>query len=567
MSSPHAVHDLDEYLQNEVDYSWKKYIPSEDALLFVNFIKEVNGGSEEEESPLAHMELADVIFSKRRRSAVLAHRGFAKSSFIEYLVLFVGAFGYIPNFGKTNLMLYVSDSIENGVKNFRRNVQFRYENSEYLQKLIPNVKIKATSSESSISGSFKDGNKAIDRATNIGTRFTDVRLEFVNYKGHNTIVKLYGAKTGIKGTKELGTRPQVAFLDDLIQGDKMARSKTMMDDIKNTIYKDVAKALNPKRQKIVYVGTPYNKSDPLVEAVESGAWDVRVFPICEKFPCTREEFRGSWEERFSYDYVKQEYEEAIAVGRPDAFWQELMLRISSEDDKLVKESEILWYRSSDDIVLSKQNYNFFITTDFSVTGKDGSDPSAISVWAYDDNGVIYWVNGMNQRCTIDIGMNRTFQFAKFFNPFQVGIERSGQQYAIVTMFEQAMIRLKQFFVLAREKGAKDAGLNSTVDKIQRFNTVLPFFRLGIIKFPENKKTDPVVVEMIHQIRSVTADSIKSKHDDLLDTVFQLSKMTLIKPSVQRPKKIKHKKVKSKLESMFDDTVEIKSTSTLESYLN
>ena len=32
---------------NETDYSFKDYMPSDEALLFVNFIKEVNNGQEE----------------------------------------------------------------------------------------------------------------------------------------------------------------------------------------------------------------------------------------------------------------------------------------------------------------------------------------------------------------------------------------------------------------------------------------------------------------------------------------------------------------------------------------
>lgn len=45
----------------------------------------------------------------------------------EYLFLFLATYGEIPGFGKIDLALYVSDSIENGVKNMRKNLEFRWE--------------------------------------------------------------------------------------------------------------------------------------------------------------------------------------------------------------------------------------------------------------------------------------------------------------------------------------------------------------------------------------------------------------------------------------------------------
>lgn len=37
----------------------------------------------------------------------------------------------------------------------------------------------------------------------------------------------YGAKTGVRGTKEMGTRPRLAVLDDLVS-DEDARSKLLL---------------------------------------------------------------------------------------------------------------------------------------------------------------------------------------------------------------------------------------------------------------------------------------------------------------------------------------------------
>ncbi len=294
---------VEHYLKS-VDYQLdRSYVPSDFALEFVNFIKLVNGEQGEENlTPVIHYRMLDTLTDNGARIANLCHRGVAKTTLMgEYLFLYVGTYGAIPGFGKIDLALYVSDSIENGVKNMRRNLEFRRENSEFLMKYIPTV------------------------------RLTDVRWEFRNLDGNIFIVKGYGAKTGVRGAKELGKRPQLAILDDLVS-DEDARSATVIAAIEDTIYKAVDYALHPTRNLIIWSGTPFNSKDPLYKAVESGAWAVNVFPVCERFPCTRTEFRGSWPDRFTYDFVKGQYDKAIKLGKLDTFNQELMLQIMSDED-------------------------------------------------------------------------------------------------------------------------------------------------------------------------------------------------------------------------------------------
>ena len=171
----------------------------------------------------------------------------------EYLFLYLAVFGELPTFGRIDLAIYVSDSIDNGVKDMRKNLEYRYDNSTFLKKYVPSAK------------------------------FTDIRWEFTNAAGKKFIVKGYGAKTGVRGTKELGTRPQLAVLDDLVS-DEDARSKTVIAAIEDTVTKAIEHAMHPRKNKIIWSGTPFNAGDPLYKAVESGAWLVNCYPVCEKFP-------------------------------------------------------------------------------------------------------------------------------------------------------------------------------------------------------------------------------------------------------------------------------------------
>ena len=487
---------------NTVDYSNNQfYIPTDFSLDFINFVKLVNGGEgEENKTPVLHYKMLDTLVGKNNRIANMVHRGAAKTTLMaEYLFLYLAVHGgMLPGFGCIEFALYVSDSIDNGVKNMRKNLQFRYENSAFLQQYI------------------KDA------------RFTDIEWQFTNIEGKNFIVKGYGAKTGVRGTRALNKRPKLAVLDDLVS-DEDARSPTVIASIEETVHKAVMFALHPKQNKIIWSGTPFNAGDPLYKAVESSAWNVNVYPVCEKFPCEREEFRGSWEDRFSYDYVKEQYDAAVLQGKVDTFNQELMLRIMSDEDRLISDNDIKWYDSK--TLMSRRNdFNFYITTDFATTEKESADYSVISVWAYNNNGDWFWVDGICKRQTMDKNIADLFRFVSQYHPESVGIEVTGQQGGFIPWIQEQMMLKNIYFNLASKDNSNAPGIRPSTNKFQRFNVVVPLFKTGKMYFPKDKKLNPALIEMLEEIRLVSYGGFKSKHDDAIDTVSMLALLKTYKPS-------------------------------------
>lgn len=489
-----------EYLQKVSYQSDSSYMPSDFALEFTNFIKLVNGSEgEENKTPLIHLKMLDDIDGDAENIANLIFRGAAKTTLLgEYLILYLATYGKLPNFGKVFLAIYISDSVDNGVKSMRKNLEYRWENSEFLQKYVPEI------------------------------RFTDIRWEFTNIDGNKFVVKAYGAKTGIRGTKEMGKRPQIAILDDLVSDDD-ARSPTVIEAIKATVHKAVEYALHPKKSKKIWLGTPFNANDPLYEAVESGAWKVSVYPVCEKFPCTKEDFRGAWEDRFSYEYVLKKYNDAMALGKVETFYQELMLRILSDDTKLIFDEDIKWY-SRKALLDNKPNFNFYIATDFATSEKQHSDFSFISVWAINNKGYKYWVDGICKRQTMDKNINDLFRFVQMYTPQSVGIEVSGQQGGFVSWIEQEMMSRNIFFSLASDNNQGKAGIRPSTDKLQRFNVAVPYFKKGEMFFPVELKGTEALSELITELDQATVGGFKSKHDDALDTVSMLALMPIWLPS-------------------------------------
>lgn len=496
---------VDEWL-DLVDYNSLnsgRYVPTAFALKFMNFIKLVNGGQGEQNlTPVVHLSMLDKIAQGRSRVVNLCARGMGKTTLMfEYLVLYLAVFGEIDGFGRVEGMIYVSDSMDNGVKSARKNIEFRWENSEFLQEWLPRKNVS----------------------------FTDNYFEFTSKEGNKLGVKLFGAKTGLRGTKIFGKRPVLCVMDDLVSDDD-AKSKAAMQAIKDTVYKGVDYALHPVRRKIIFNGTPFNKHDIIYEAVESGAWEVNVWPICERFPCTRDEFRGAWEDRFTYDYVMEQYQASMLSGQLAAFQQELMLRITTSEDRLIQDGEIRWY-SRQSLLNNKGRFNFYITTDFATSERQTADNSVISVWAYNANGDWFWVDGVCERQTMDKTISALFNLVSEYRPQQVGVEVTGQQGAFITWIQQEMMNRNIWFNFAMENGKP--GVRPTVDKLSRFNLVVPFFKAGKIYFPEEMRTSKILGQFMSEITLATINGLKGK-DDCLDTISMLMNLKPWKPSDDIP---------------------------------
>ena len=551
-----AMHDMDEYLLdhtvedylNDVEYEFKGYIPTKEALMFVNFIKEVNAGSEENETPIIHLKMMDSVFNKEPMCAILVFRGAGKTTvFAEYMILFIAAFGYMPGFGPVEFILYVTDSIENGVRNLRRNVEFRYSNSDFLRRLIPDQKIQLIS-DADVS---YDVGEESDKAIKAGTRFTDVRLELRNYKGQTIVIRGYGVSTGVRGTKEYGKRPTVAILDDLLS-DTDAKSATIIGNVNNIIYRAVKQALHPTNFKIIYLGTPFNAKDPLYVAIESGAWKSSVFPVCERFPISKAEFRGAWEDRFTYQSIVNAHTIAVKVGNIASFYQEMMLRIHSDEDQMIDPKTIAEVLYTDEMK-NKEEHNFYITTDFATSEKEHADFSTMVVWKHDKKDHLVIIDGYCKKSRMKGNVNSLFDFVAKYKPQLVGVEISGQQDGFIDWIQMEMKRRGEYFVLAKKKGFEhlpQRGIRPNKNKILRLEAMLSVFNRGQISICKEVVNSAYGKELFTELELATPRGFLSKHDDAVDAMTQLMDINIFKPSGEVAEE--EAKPKTKFDMIFSD---------------
>ena len=483
---------------DEVSYADNNsYVPSTFALEMLNLIKLIDGGMTENITPVIHLKMLDSYITQGRNVINLCFRGAAKTSLMRYLIFRIALYGDLPNLGQVPYMLYISDTMENGVKKMRHALENTYKFSPFLQE-------------------------------HLTIKMTEARWELIRKDGRSLIITGYGGKTSIRGTTENNTRPVLALLDDLIS-DADSRSPTEIENIRTNINSTLYPALHPNRRKIIWNGTPFSASDPLYMAVESGAWVVNVFPVCDKFPCTKEEFQGAWSDRFHFESVNTMYSDLKLQGALASFYQEMMLQILSDDTRLISDSDLKWY-SRKALMANKGNFNFYITTDFATSEKQFSDFSFISVWAVNNKGFKYWVDGLCKRQTMDKNIDELFKFCQKYSPQSVGIEVSGQQAGFISWIEKEMLTRNIFFSLASDSNEGRAGIRPSTSKLQRFNVAVPYFKMGEMFFPVEEKGGVALDELLDELSLTTVGGFKSKHDDALDTISMLPLMPIWLPS-------------------------------------
>lgn len=521
---------------NEVDYNeLNKYVPSEFAIQYINFIKMVGANLEFNLTPPVHYKMVDGLISKKKMLANLCHRGLGKTFVMSVnLVVYLAVFQKLPNFGSLNTMIFIGDTMENGAKNLRKGVESLYNSSSFLQKYLPEA------------------------------RFTDNYIEFTNIDGKKFGCKLYGAKTGVRGVNIFNKRPELCIFDDLLS-DSDANSPTVIAAIKETIFKGVLPALHPTRRKIIFNGTPFNKNDPIYTVVESGEWEVNAYPVCNEFPCDRKDFHGSWEDRFTYDFVQEQYNLAVNSGQIKAFKQEYMLRIASEEDRVILDEDIAWYKR-EDILAKKENYNFYITSDFATSTHRKADYTVLGVWAVDSKQNRYLVDGFLGRFLMSDTFDKIFGLVRKYQPMSVGLEVTGQQGGFISLFQSEMLKRNTWFNIAKGKGSNREGIAVRTNKMDRFRLTEPFFKQKKIFLPEELKESMLIQEILEELSTVTIDGIKSVHDDALDMISQFDQMYIVYPATNNYNPRNSSQVMDRYNPYFNDTSTLESEHSSTFYL-
>jgi phage terminase large subunit-like protein len=342
-----------------------------------------------------------------------------------------------------------------------------------------------------------------------------------------------------------GDRYAIIIADDVIKNEAEAYSEVIMHNVTTALNSDALNAMRAKNTQLVLINTPFHKRDPIYMLVESGGFTPLVTPICEEIreDLTEEEFRGLWPDMHDYVSVMERFRNAMATNSTKAFYQELMLRVANEEDRLITDDMLngQWF---DRTLIMKmiEGYNIYITTDFTTTSAAKSDFSALAVWAISSNNDYFLMDLCLRRQELQQQYDELFRmvstWSKGGKPVEVGIEIDGQQKAHLFAIKEMMQKKNIYFSFARQKGApvtregilsKAGGAN----KFERFRFVLPMLQNRKVFFPEQLKENPEMREAIKQLKGTTHSGF-STHDDFCDVVSQLGLIDILPGSEANP---------------------------------
>lgn len=529
--------DVDDAL-DVVDLEFKNYTPSAESLEFFALMRVFFGEDFEIPNPKFHYFIVDMLFGNVEREdfpytedivekininptriGILSGRGTAKSTITTlFYPIYAAIKGTTPVTGKLSHILILSDSQKGGARDQALIMGNAFERSPFAKSWFEKI------------------------------RFTESEVELIRkgkgpIEDRHILIKFKGAQTGgiRSGSRNAITEDRYAIIiaDDVIKNEAEAYSETIMKNVTTALTSDSINAMRAKKTQFILINTPFHKHDPIYQMVESGGFMPLVTPLCYKIynGMPRGEFVGIWPDMHDYDSVMERYLNAVSTNSTRAFNQELMLRISNEEDRMIQDDMIQWYDRKM-IMKLLVGYNLYITTDFTTTSEVKSDFSGAALWAVSYNNDYFLLDLCLKKQNIQEQYNELFRMVNFWRrggrDIQVGVEVDGQQKAHLFALKEMMIKNNVYFNFARQKGGSlnREGILSKAggaSKHERFRFMMPYFQNRKFWFPKELQNTPDMKEALRQLKYTTYSGFAA-HDDFNDLVSQLGMMDIIIPS-------------------------------------
>jgi len=450
-------------------------------LWFSTFIKEDN------KPAIAHFMMIDHIFTKHRHKVVEASRGLSKTSLVAvYLLLyFIFLGGRKPNFGEFKYVLLISDTVGQ-VRDILEHIITVLEENEGLSKHIEVIR----------------------------KRLDDDPIIIFKTRGKRVYVRGKGSGQKLRGRKAGGGRPDIVIVDDL-ENEEIVDNPDTLAKLKKWFFGSVLPSVNPNKYEIIFIGTPLHQNSLLVNLLYSDEWKAIQLPACEEFPVDSRKFVSAWKDRFTYDYIMKMYDTYKSSGEELTFYQEYMLEVSPREGLLFDINnlkEFDWYE------LEKRfsNFTFYVSVDLAVSEKRTADYTSIAVIGiYENNWFL--VDGFFGRIKPDETIRYIFNFAYIYKPEAVVVEKVGFQASMKTFIENEMVKKGFFFNLEM--------IPRTKSKLSVIKSLQPIISFGRLWIPNNR-IKSFVAEFRKELMGITHSSILSKHDDVVDSIAQLTQIDL-----------------------------------------
>lgn len=343
---------------------------------------------------------------------------------------------------------------------------------------------------------------------------TDVIVEFDDGKRFRIIAK--GAEQKLRGLIWNGSRPDIILCDDM-ENDELVMNKDRREKMRRWFYS----ALLPCRSAngiIRVVGTILHM-DSLLERLMPKQW--QKWSHQEELKLWHEGFiAGGWKSvkykahnsdythilwptRWSKEKLKQERENYIAQGLPDAYSQEYL--------NVPIDESVAYFKRNDFKAIEKDHkelkLHYYITVDLAIAEHERADYSVFLVAGVDEQRRIHVKDVIRERLDGRDIVDMLINLQRVYHPELVGIEEMQVSKAIGPFLREEMMKTGVYLNLIPLKhGGKD--------KIQRTRSIQARCRAGSVLFDKGADWYPIFEDEVTKFPRDT-------HDDQVDAFAYL----------------------------------------------
>lgn len=344
-----------------------------------------------------------------------------------------------------------------------------------------------------------------------GEAFEIVTINPKDGKQMSLRVEAYGKGSSIRGLKWRNKRPSIVLADDL-QDEEDAKSQAALDNDWVWFRSEVGFLGQYTRFFMI----ANNLGEKCI--IEQVAANPKVFGFeFDKVPITsevNEEGIPTWPERFSQDFVLDEYNKYKESGDIAIWMRNRMCIAVSPETQIFHKEDLGWYLPQE-----KSNIigrcSIYVSYDPKGANRKKSDLCSIPVIGVDEDDYWYVLDIEYGKWGPLEQVAKLFEVVRRYKPYRVGIETVGQHGDLLKQtINKAMTEERCIFT---------PSWNTPSNKISKEERVILALaqrvKLGKLILPEKAHW---LTEFMNELLMFTKDGSKSKYDDVIDSIAQFS---------------------------------------------
>jgi predicted phage terminase large subunit-like protein len=325
-----------------------------------------------------------------------------------------------------------------------------------------------------------------------------------------TMIICKGTGQQLRGIKVGSQRPTLIIVDDPEDENNTKTAEAMEQNLR-WLLQSAVPSLDPKKGKIIVIGTPQHQRCMVEILKEMKGWiNMHFAPDLDKNIAL-------WEDWQPIAKLVQKKEELESIGRASVFYREYMCQIVGDEDQLFQEKYIQYHDYELKIDKVGNHYlkndkeefpvNVFMGVDPASSVRKTADYSVIMPVAVDENNKRYILQYYRQRATPMQLAESIIEYFKIFKPVKVRVESVGYQEMLREYLRQRCDEEKIFI------SGLEIKESPRTSKSSRLETMQPYFA--------QKKM--YMLESMSELRDELLLYPRGKHDDLLDGLFYAMK--------------------------------------------